>query len=171
MGMTTHDTPAGPTPILGKRLDNLTDELRGHVKGSHRLLSNGYCPDCNGSCLVGFGNPTHDTPEAAWKPPSKEADRFWEGRTAGLESDARCPKCGEFEDECACSSPTTRDTPEAEERLPADAVPDAERLLSAHNDLVSRVNFLLDGDAGPTRKAVVRYIDDMFAALAPQAKP
>lgn len=24
--------------------------------GEHRLL-NGYCPDCSGSCLVGFGNP------------------------------------------------------------------------------------------------------------------
>ena len=24
--------------------------------GTHRLI-NGYCPDCGGSCLIGFGNP------------------------------------------------------------------------------------------------------------------
>ncbi len=47
--------PKRPASLLAKRLSKI-DPRDLIPTGEHRLID-GYCPDCSGSCLIGFGNP------------------------------------------------------------------------------------------------------------------
>jgi hypothetical protein len=49
-------SPPRPASLLARRLSKI-DPADLIPTGEHRLID-GYCPDCSGSCLVGFGNPS-----------------------------------------------------------------------------------------------------------------